>query len=449
MRALALGLDRRSRRGARACTTRRRSDHGARRARRSRGACFNCVGEPIDGLGAGRRRLAHWPIRSAPGAVRAGHARFPEVFETGLKAIDLLTPFPRGGKVALFGGAGVGKTVVIMELIRNVGHEHQGVSVFGGIGERTREGNDLWLEMQRCRRARARGALLRPDERAARRAVPPAVLRADRRRVLPRRRASRRAAVLRQHLPVRPGRPRGLAAAGAHSCRGGLPAHARHRGRRRSRSASSRPTTASITSVQAVYVPADDLADPGPASIFSPPRRDRRALAAGRRDGPLPGDRPAAVQLADPRAVGRRRRATCASRARRKVLPPALRRAAGPHRDPRRGGAVRGGQDGRHARPPPAEVPVAAVLRRRAVHRHPRRLRPACETRSTGSRPICAGECDTVPEQAFFMAGTLDDVLEAAKETIDLHSGPIKPRPVTTGAETPPSLVSAAPGGGE
>ena len=73
---------------------------------------------------------------------------YPEMLETGIKAIDLITPFPRGGKIALFGGAGVGKTVIIMELIRNVAHEHKGVSVFGGIGERTREGNDLWREMQ-------------------------------------------------------------------------------------------------------------------------------------------------------------------------------------------------------------------------------------------------------------------------------------------------------------
>ena len=97
---------------------------------------------------------------------------YPEVFETGLKAIDLLTPFPRGGKIALFGGAGVGKTVVIMELIRNVGHVHQGVSVFGGIGERTREGNDLWLEMQRSKVLDRAVLYFGADERAAGRALP-------------------------------------------------------------------------------------------------------------------------------------------------------------------------------------------------------------------------------------------------------------------------------------
>ncbi|HEY5541115.1 MAG TPA: F0F1 ATP synthase subunit beta, partial [Coriobacteriia bacterium] len=114
-----------------------------------KGRMLNCVGEPTDELGP-VSALARWPIRRPP-VPFARVKTFPDVFETGLKAIDLLTPFPKGGKIALFGGAGVGKTVVIMELIRNVGHVHQGVSVFGGVGERTREGNDLWLEMQRSK----------------------------------------------------------------------------------------------------------------------------------------------------------------------------------------------------------------------------------------------------------------------------------------------------------
>ena len=77
----------------------------------------------------------------------------PQIFETGIKVVDLLAPYMKGGKVGLFGGAGVGKTVVIMELINNVAKEHGGVSVFGGVGERSREGNDLWLDMQRSKLA--------------------------------------------------------------------------------------------------------------------------------------------------------------------------------------------------------------------------------------------------------------------------------------------------------
>ena len=111
------------------------------------GRLFNVLGEAID-----EREFPKTTRREGvhkPATPYAELETFPQVFETGLKAIDLLTPFPRGGKIALFGGAGVGKTVIIMELIRNIGVEHKGVSVFGGIGERTREGNDLWLEMKR------------------------------------------------------------------------------------------------------------------------------------------------------------------------------------------------------------------------------------------------------------------------------------------------------------
>ena len=104
-----------------------------------------------------------------------------EVFETGIKVIDLLTPFVRGGKIGLFGGAGLGKTVILQELIARIAKVHSGYSVFAGVGERTREGNDLWLEMQetkigdRGRRQvghRQHGHVLRPDERAARRPPP-------------------------------------------------------------------------------------------------------------------------------------------------------------------------------------------------------------------------------------------------------------------------------------
>jgi len=110
------------------------------------GRLFNVMGEPLDNLGpveAGE----HWPIHRPPPSFQDQETT-TQVLETGLKVIDLITPFTKGGKIGAFGGAGVGKTVIIMELIRNIATEHGGFSVFCGIGERSREGNDLWNEMK-------------------------------------------------------------------------------------------------------------------------------------------------------------------------------------------------------------------------------------------------------------------------------------------------------------
>ena len=110
------------------------------------GRMFNVLGETIDG----REQVKvteRWPIRRDPPPFDEIETK-NEIFETGIKVIDLLAPYVRGGKIGLFGGAGVGKTVVIMELIHNIAIQHGGISVFGGVGERTREGNDLWLEMK-------------------------------------------------------------------------------------------------------------------------------------------------------------------------------------------------------------------------------------------------------------------------------------------------------------
>ena len=110
------------------------------------GRIFNLLGEPLDGLGDvnEKKRL---PIHRTPPSFEEREA-VTTIFETGLKVVDLLAPFAKGGKVGLFGGAGVGKTVLIMELIKSIASEHGGFSVFAGVGERTREGNDLWLEMK-------------------------------------------------------------------------------------------------------------------------------------------------------------------------------------------------------------------------------------------------------------------------------------------------------------
>jgi len=110
------------------------------------GRLFNALGEALDGLGEVKAD-EHWPIHR-PAPPMDERETTPQVFETGIKVFDLVSPFTRGGKVGAYGGAGVGKTVIIQELIRNIATEHGGFSVFAGVGERSREGNDLWMEMK-------------------------------------------------------------------------------------------------------------------------------------------------------------------------------------------------------------------------------------------------------------------------------------------------------------
>ncbi|KAJ4700139.1 ATP synthase subunit beta, chloroplastic [Melia azedarach] len=110
------------------------------------GRIFNVLGEPVDNLGPVDTRTTSPIHKSAPAFIQLDTKL--SIFETGIKVVDLLAPYRRGGKIGLFGGAGVGKTVLIMELINNIAKAHGGVSVFGGVGERTREGNDLYMEMK-------------------------------------------------------------------------------------------------------------------------------------------------------------------------------------------------------------------------------------------------------------------------------------------------------------
>src|SRR5216684_529247 len=110
------------------------------------GRVLNVLGEPVDNLGPVPAKMRYPIHRSAPSL--EDQSTQLEMFETGIKVVDLMEPYLKGGKIGLFGGAGVGKTIIIMELIHNVAMKHGGVSVFAGVGERTREGNDLWLEMK-------------------------------------------------------------------------------------------------------------------------------------------------------------------------------------------------------------------------------------------------------------------------------------------------------------
>ncbi|MBI64329.1 MAG: F0F1 ATP synthase subunit beta [Chloroflexi bacterium] len=113
----------------------------------SLGRLFNVTGVPLDNLGELPKNTERWPIHRQPPRFDE-QSGTTEILETGIKVLDLITPFAKGGKVGAYGGAGVGKTVIITELIRNIAQEHSGVSVFAGVGERSREGNDLWHEMQ-------------------------------------------------------------------------------------------------------------------------------------------------------------------------------------------------------------------------------------------------------------------------------------------------------------
>ena len=126
------------------------------------GRLFNVTGEPLDNLGPVEAEET-WPIYRKPPAFE-DQGTSTEILETGLKVIDLIAPFTKGGKVGAYGGAGVGKTVIIMELIRSIASVHEGYSVFAGVGERSREGNDLWRDMQEFGRPQEHRPGLRPDE---------------------------------------------------------------------------------------------------------------------------------------------------------------------------------------------------------------------------------------------------------------------------------------------
>lgn len=230
------------------------------------GRIFNVIGEAIDG-GEQPKTAKKWAIhRDAPSFEE--QSRKTEMFETGIKVIDLLAPYLRGGKVGLFGGAGVGKTVVIMELIHNVAYKHSGYSVFAGVGERTREGNDLYYEMKEGgvldKVALCYGQMNEPPgarNRIAFTGLTMAEYFRDEKgldvlmfidNIFRYAQSGAEMSALLGRIP---------------SAVGYQPTLASEMGRLQERITSTKK--GSITSVQAVYVPADDLTDPAPASVFS------------------------------------------------------------------------------------------------------------------------------------------------------------------------------------
>ncbi|NHB15460.1 F0F1 ATP synthase subunit beta [Helicobacter pylori] len=230
------------------------------------GRIFNVVGESIDNLESLKPSLT-WPIhRKAPSFEQ--QSTKIEMFETGIKVIDLLAPYSKGGKVGLFGGAGVGKTVIIMELIHNVAYKHNGYSVFAGVGERTREGNDLYFEMKEGgvldKVALCYGQMNEPPgarNRIAFTGLTMAEYFRDEKgldvlmfidNIFRYAQSGAEMSALLGRIP---------------SAVGYQPTLAGEMGKLQERIASTK--NGSITSVQAVYVPADDLTDPAPASVFA------------------------------------------------------------------------------------------------------------------------------------------------------------------------------------
>jgi F-type H+-transporting ATPase subunit beta len=230
------------------------------------GRIFNVIGEAIDN-GEPVEAKQKWSIhREAPKLVDQSTAT--EMFETGIKVVDLLAPYAKGGKVGLFGGAGVGKTVIIMELIHNVAYKHSGYSVFAGVGERTREGNDLYHEMKESnvldKVALCYGQMNEPPGARNRIALTGLTM----------------AEYFRDEMGLdvlmfidnifryaQSGSEMSALLGRIPSAVGYQPTLAREMGALQERITSTKK--GSITSVQAVYVPADDLTDPAPASVFA------------------------------------------------------------------------------------------------------------------------------------------------------------------------------------
>jgi len=235
--------------------------------RQALGRIFNLLGEPIDGKGPVPEPDKRYPIHRKPPSLE-DQSTETEQLETGIKVIDLLDPFPKGGKIGLFGGAGVGKTVIIMELIRNIATEHSGFSVFSGVGERTREGNDLYLEMTES------GVIENTSLVFGQMNEPPGA----------RLRVGLTGVTIAEYFRdeehqdvllfidnifrfVQAGSEVSALLGRMPSAVGYQPTLGTEMGALQERICSTK--AGSITSVQAIYVPADDITDPAPATTFS------------------------------------------------------------------------------------------------------------------------------------------------------------------------------------
>src|SRR6202050_1552924 len=381
------------------------------------GRVMNVIGEPVDNLGpiACEKRM---PIhRLAPAFDE--QSTTAEMFETGVKVVDLIQPFLKGGKIGLFGGAGVGKTVVIMELINNVAKQHGGFSVFAGVGERTREGNDLWLEM-------TESGVIKPGDPAHSKAAliygqmtePPGA----------RLRVALTGLTVAEYFRDAEGADTLLfidnifrfTQAGSEvsallrrmpSAVGYQPNLATEMGELQERITSTKK--GSVTSVQAIYVPADDLTDPAPATTFAHLDATTVLSRALTEIGIYPAVDPLASssRILSPRVVGEEHYAVAQG----------VKRLLQRYKDLQDIIAILGIDE-------LSEEDKLTVSRARKVQRFLSQPFHVAEvfTGAPGKyvkvedtvrsfKEIIEGKHDNIPEQAFYMKGTIEEVLEAAK----------------------------------
>ena len=382
------------------------------------GRVINVVGKPVDRLGpieASERWAIH---REAPSFEE--QSTNIEMFETGIKVIDLLEPYMKGGKTGLFGGAGVGKTVLIMELINNVALKHGGFSVFAGVGERTREGNDLWLEMQESgvinvqepRKSKAAliyGQMTEPPGARLRVALTALTVAEYFRdvghqdvllfidNIFRFTQAGSEVSALLGRMP---------------SAVGYQPTLATEMGELQERITST--TKGSITSVQAIYVPADDYTDPAPATTFAHLDASTNLSRQISELGIYPAVDPLAStsRILDPRILGEEHYDTA------RAVQGVLQR----YKDLQDIIAILGMDE-------LSEDDKLTVARARKLQRFlsqpfyvaeqftgiPGRYVKIEET-IRGFKELVEGKHDEIPEQAFYMLGTIDEVLERAEQ---------------------------------
>ncbi len=375
------------------------------------GRLINVIGDPIDEMGD-VKTSKRYPIHRLPPRYE-DLSIASEILETGIKVIDLLEPYSKGGKTGLFGGAGVGKTVLIMELIRNIATEHGGYSVFSGVGERTREGNDLWLEMKDS------GVIDKTALVFGQMNEPPGA----------RQRVGLSGLTLAEYFRDEEGKDVLLfidnifrfTQAGSEvsallgrmpSAVGYQPTLATEMGELQERITSTK--NGSITSVQAIYVPADDLTDPAPATTFghldATTVLSRKIVEMGIYPAVDPLD--STSRILDPRVVGDDHYYTAKS----------VQQILQKYTDLQDIIAILGMDE-------LSEEDKIVVSRARKIQRFlsqpffvaeeftgtPGKYVPLDET-IRGFKGIVNGEYDDIPEQAFYMQGTMEEVVETAKE---------------------------------
>ena len=375
------------------------------------GRIFNLLGVPLDEKGEVPQPKQRAPIHRAPPSFQE-QLPVREIFETGIKVIDLLAPYPKGGKVGLFGGAGVGKTVILQELIRNIAQEHGGVSVFAGVGERTREGNDLWLELNES------GVISKTALVFGQMNEPPGA----------RLRVALTALTMAEHFRDQEGQDVLLfvdnifryiqAGSEVSTLLGRMPSAVGYQPNLGTELAQlqERITSTkrgSITSVQAIYVPADDLTDPAPATTFShldaTTVLSRQIAELGIYPAVDPLD--STSRILDPRIVGQEHYDTAR----------AVQRTLQRYKDLRDIIAILGMDELN-------DEDKTVVYRARKIQRFLSQPFFVAETFTgrpgkyvkrqdtvRGFKQIIDGQLDDVPEQAFYMRGGIEEVQEEAK----------------------------------